>query len=263
MTKRFQRRQRSGIRLTERDLKTVEAVFEARYMTNQLIARLLYKPTTFSSCKQRLRYLFDLGYLKKRKAQVNQPDVYYLGLIGKRYIVPLGQYTREEVDAIAGVGGVGAVAPSLMLRHELTLSKLYVNARLECRHHGWDMHWENTRILERERLGIEPDARIVVINGQKSKQAFIEFTAAMPSAKELADKIAAYEAYWERTERPVPVLWFTTSRNKINRLKEGVLKSVYRDYFLLGLIEDAAEFLTGPIWWWSEAEEMIQWLGGS
>ena len=262
MTKRFERRQRSGIRLTERDLKTVEAVFEARYMTNQLIARLLYKPTTFSSCKQRLRYLFDLGYLRKRKAQVNQPDVYYLGLIGKRYIVSLGQYTREEVDRIAGVGGEGAVAPSLMLRHELTLSKLYVNARMECRHHGWDMDWQNTRILERERLGIEPDARIVVINGRKSKQAFIEFTAAMPSAKELANKVEGYEAYWERTQKPVPVLWLTTSRSKINRLREGVLKSVYKDYFLLGLIEDTTRFLSDRIWWWSEEEDVIQWLAG-
>ena len=263
MTKRFVRRQRSGIALTERDLRAVEAVFEARYMTNQLIARLLYKPTTFSSCKQRLRYLFDLGYLKKRKAQVNQPDVYYLGLIGKRYIVSLGEHTREVVDRIAGVGGEGAVAPSLMLRHELTLSRLYVNARLECRECGWDMHWKNTRSLESERLGIEPDARIVVINGRKSKQAFIEFTAAMPSAKELRGKIEGYAAYWERTGSPMPVLWFTTSRSKINRLREGIQKSAYRDYFLVGSIEDAARFLSGRVWWWSEADDMIQWLGGS
>ena len=262
MTKRFERRQRSGIRLTERDLRTVEAVFEARYMTNQLIARLFYKPTTFSSCKQRVRYLFDLGYLKKRKAQVNQPDVYYLGLEGKRHIVSLGQYTREEVNRIAGVGGEGAVAPTLMLKHELTLSRLYVNARLECRGYGWDMHWKNTRLLEMERLGIEPDASTEVVNGQRSKQAFIEFTAAMPSAKELSQKVAGYEGYWERTENPTAVLWLTTSRNKINRLRETVSRSVYKDYYLLALIEDAARFLTGRIWWWSEAEEMIQWLGG-
>ena len=263
MTKRFERRRRSGVSLTERDLGAVEAVFQARYMTNQLIARLLYKPTTFSTCKQRLRYLFDLGYLKKRRAQVNQPDVYYLGLKGKRYVVSLGEYSREEVDKIAGVGGDGALAPSLMLRHELALSKLYVSACLDCRHHGWDIQWQNTRMVEREGLGIEPDARIVVTNGRRSRQAFIEFTAAMPDAKDLAAKVGGYEAFWQRTGNPIPVLWITTSRHKLTRLREAVMKAVHKDYFLVGLIENAAEFLTSPIWWWSEAEEMIQWLGGS
>ena len=259
MAKRFRRIKRKGVRLTKRDLQVVLAVFEARYMTNRLIARLLFKPTTFSWCKQRIRYLFDLGYLGKRKAYVNEPDVYYLGLEGKRYIVSLGEHAREEVDKMAGVSGGRATAPILMMNHDLTLSRLYVNARLQCRRYGWEMRWRNTRMLETARMGIEPDAWIEVRNRGKRKASFVEFTAAMPTGKELAGKIEGYEGYWERTCDPVPVLWLTTSRSKASRLKSGILKSEYRDYFLVGLIEDAGGFLTEPMWEWSESEERIRW----
>ena len=257
MTKRFQRMKRSRVQLTARDHRTVEAVFEARYMTNRQIARLLYKPTTFSWCKQRNRYLYDLGCLKKRKVYLNEPDIYFVGLQGKRYIVSLGEYTKEQVDKIAGVSGGRESSPHIMMRHELTLSRLYVNARLECARHGWSLRWSNTRMLELEALGVEPDARIEIGDGERSKAAFLEFTAAMPSADELRGKIARYEAYWERTKQPTAVLWLASSRAKVNRLRDGTAKSLYKDYFLHGSIEDARSFLTEAVWWWSESEDQV------
>ena len=74
MAKRFERKERYRVRLTKRDLAIVEAVFEARYLTNELVFQLFFKPTAFSWCKQRMRYLFDLGYLKKRQVHINEPD---------------------------------------------------------------------------------------------------------------------------------------------------------------------------------------------
>ena len=260
MTKRFERIHRSRIRLTDRDFKTVVAVFEARYMTNRMIARLFYKPTTFSWCKQRVRYLFDLGYLKKRKAHVNEPDIYFVGLKGRRHIASLGEYPQELVDKIAGVSGGRAEAPLLMMNHDLTLSRLYVNARVACKQFSWAMRWKNARLLELEELGVQPDAWIEVTNRDKTKQSFIEFTAVVPTKSELSDRIGRYEEYWERTKTPVPVLWLTTSQSKLNQLRRGVLAATYKDYFLLGLIENVGRFLTGPIWRWSESEEMVSWL---
>jgi hypothetical protein len=260
MTKRFERTDRKGIRLTERDLKIVEAVFEARYLTNQMIARLLFAPTTFSTCKQRLRYLYDLGYLAKRQAHVNEPDVYFLGLRGKRHIVAQGEYTKEAVDRISGVSGGSAVAPILMMEHELTLSRLYINARLECTANGWNLCWRNARILELARMGVQPDAWLQVEGEQHSLQAYLEFTAVLPTVTELQGKLARYQSHWDGLETPIPALWLTTSRSKVQFLRRGIADSPYRDYFLLGLIEDASRFLTGRIWWWSESEEMIQWI---
>jgi hypothetical protein len=244
MTKRFERTARQGIRLTERDLQIVEAVFAARYLTNRMITRLLFRPTTFSTCKQRLRYLYDLGYLAKRQAQVNEPDVYYLGLQGRRYIVSRGEYSKDDVERIAGVSGSEASAPMLMMEHELALSRLYVDARL----------------LELLELGIQPDAWIEVRGEQRSKEAYLEFTAVMPTRPELASKIARYEAHWQALATPIPVLWLTTSRSKLEVLRRGIVNSGYKDFFLFGLMDEAGQFLTQRMWWWSESEEMIQWI---
>jgi hypothetical protein len=229
-------------------------------MTNQMIGQLFYKPTTFSTCKQRVRYLYDLKYLDKRMAFVNEPDVYYLGLRGKRYIVSLGEYSKEEVDRIAGVSGGEAEAPILMMEHELTLSRLYVSARLECAQHGWDLLWRNARMLELLKLGVQPDAWLQVSRGERSEQAYLEFTAVMPDKRDLAWKIERYRAHWEASDPPVPVLWLTTSRRKLNQLREAVAKSAYKDCFLFGLIDEAGPFLTGAMWQWSESEEMVQWI---
>jgi hypothetical protein len=277
VSKRFERVERESFRITPRDRQIIEAVFAARYLTTQLVATLLFTPTTLSSCKQRLRCLYDLKYLDKRRTQVNEPDIYYLGLRGKRYILSLGEYSKEDIERIAGVAGEEAGAPNLMMRHELTLAWLYVRARLECARYGWNLCWKNTRMLEMLKLGLEPDARIEVSYGERRRQAYLEFTAVMPTPSEMAGKLARYEAHWEKAALPAEravkpatgsavVLWLTTSQKNLSMLREAVRKSAYRDCFLLGLVEnagslaDADSFLTGEMWWWSEAEQKMQWI---
>jgi hypothetical protein len=270
MSRRFERKQREHLRLTPRDLEAVVAVFESRYLTNREIGRLLFAQEQSSLCRQRLRFLFDLGYLRKRAAGPNDPDIYYLGLQGRKYIAALGIWSRVQVDAIAGVSGEETDAPQLMMEHELTLAHLYVNARLECRRHGWELAWKNTRMLELDKLGIEPDAWLDVACGSRHHEAFLEFTAAMPVASELSGKLSRYQAYWERTQHRAAVLWLTTTGAKANRLLEGIRASEYRDCFLVGLIEDAGSFLTRRMWRWGDAAQessdegalsaMLQWL---
>ena len=77
MKKRFVRNTSTEKRVTERDLMIVRHLFLARYLTNQMVNRLVFTPTTFSTCKQRLRVLFDLGYIRKRQAFPNEKDVYF------------------------------------------------------------------------------------------------------------------------------------------------------------------------------------------
>ena len=156
-------------------------------------------------------------------------------------------------------------APALMMRHDLTLSRLYVNTRLECRRYGWDLSWKNARLLELEKLGIQPDAWLGVSHKGRTREAFLEFTAAMPNARELSGKLAGYHALWDRARQPVAVLWLTTSRGKANRLLGAIRKKDYRDYYFVGLIEAARSFLTAKMWLWgdageSERDDMVQWL---
>lgn len=268
MAKRFERAHRTGYRLTERDLQIVKAVFEARYLTNDLICRLFFKSTTFSSCKQRMRILFDLGYVKKRSVHLNEPDVHYLGLKGRRHIARIqNRYDQMEIDKIAGVSGDNAEAPTLMMSHDLTLSQLYVNAVLECRHCGFTMLWKNARMLELMGLGIQPDAFLAVEYEGKRRAGFIEFTGVLPNKAEMSRKLAAHTAYLEShrcradfgVER-VAVLWISTSSDKVNKIVRAVQASAYPDYFLVGLLRESGQFVTGPMWQWSESNSPIRWV---
>ena len=256
MTHRFQRVKRPHIRITARDLAIVESTFRARYLTNQQIAQLLFSPGAFSSCKKRVRYLFDRGYLRKRATYVNEPDIYFLGLAGKRHIVRLGEYPSPIVDRIAGVRGGEGEGHYLMMRHELTLSQLYVNAALDCRQRGWTLHWENARMLELRKLGVQPDAYLRV--GERG--AFLEFTGVVPTGVELGGKVEGYTTLLEALEGRALVLWLTTSKAKLGQLWRGISQGPYPDYFLLGLIDEATQFLTRPMWRWSEAEHPVAFI---
>jgi hypothetical protein len=171
---------------------------------------------------------------------------------------------EAAIREIAAVRAEHVATPALMMRHELTLARLYVEARLECAARGWELTWRNTRMLELERLGIEPDAWLGVGAGEGGQEAFVEFTAAMPGAAELANKLARYQAHWEGTRRPAAVLWLTTSRARAHRLLDAVRAVAYRDYFLVGLIEDTGRFITRPMWRWGAGEgvwgDVVSWM---
>ena len=126
MSKRFQRVDRRQVQITTRDLAVVEAVFAARYMTHRQIGRLFFGGDTSSHGRQRVRYLFDLDYLRKRVAAPNEPDIYYLGLEGRRYIASLGCVggTHEQ--------GIGRKVNGVMK----TLVNLLVKSSREVRSSG-------------------------------------------------------------------------------------------------------------------------------
>ncbi len=254
MTKRFERRKRI-VRLTPRDALTLKALFEARYLTNQGVCRLLYTPTTFSHCRQRLRYLYDGGYIGKRKAYPNEPDVYFLGLKGRRYIATISDYTPEEIKKIAGYKGE-VEAPFLMMRHELTLSDLYVSAVLECRKYDWSLTWKNSRMLEMQKLGVQPDAYLKVQGKNGSQEAFLEFTAVLPTKTDLIARLRAYEGLYERMGRTIPILWLTTTRSKLEWLRTRSAGSggspAFGDFAAFSLL--GTEYLTSKTWWYGSEQ---------
>jgi len=200
-----------------------------------------------------------MGYVKKRKVHINEPDIYFLGLRGKRYIASLGGCSQQEVERIAGVSGGVAEAPVLMMGHDLTLSSLYVDAVLGCRRNGWELHWENSRMLEIGSLGVQPDAYLRVAGKGVSQQAFLELTAVPPTKAEMRDKLDGYRPLLEQMGG-CPILWLTTSRHKLEYLKREVAEWLYHDYVLLGLVEERSGFLTKPMWHWSEGEELVRFI---
>lgn len=266
---RFQRRRQKYYRPTRRDLEIVQAVWEARYLTNNEINDLFFSGGgVSSSCKSRIRKLYDAGYLAKRKAHLNEPDIYCLGLKGKRFISDKLRLEKEYVNQVAGVSGSRSQAPMLMMGHELALSQLYSSARRQAKSYGFSYRWLNTRQLELLKLGFQPDAFLEVSYRGRSRAAFIEITKVMPRASELKAKVTAYGQYMEsgRCEADlgvpqVDVMWFTTSASRAHGLRVAINKSIYKDVFIVGQLSDKGHFLTGKVFAWSQSREKVAWVG--
>lgn len=238
---------------TERDKKVVESVFFARYLTSQQIQRLHFGSDTRAN--YRLHILVANGYLRKRKVGYTDCDIYFLKAKGKHYIEEELKYEREYVKKVSGIPETSEDAP---MKHDLTLSNLYVEATLECKAYGWELEWENTQMLKQRSLGFEPDAYLRVTKS-KSKEAFIEYTSATTSYTEIRKKLLTYEGYFQ-AEHFTPVLWFISSRAKLNLLRKLVTESIYAEYFLIGSIEDKSGYLTKAMWHLQGSEDKIRFL---
>jgi hypothetical protein len=241
MTKRHQRRDLKQVpkdkqpKFVENDEAIIRAVYEARYLSADLIIDLLFRETLAKWAYGRLRDLYDLKFLDKRVTFANLPDVYFLGLQGRRYFKKLG---CENVDETAGDSGGTPLDTLLWMRHDLTVSKLYVWARLEAARRGWEMEWKNARVLEVEKLGVQPDGWIRVGKPGQMFEGYIEFTNQLTSRAEIEKKIRQYQGRGN-------VLWFTTTEAKLRAIQPHLT-----GHYALALVEEAKEWLTAPIWHW-------------
>jgi hypothetical protein len=250
MTGRYSRQTVKYKRLTQRDKQIIEAVFTARYLSTSMVQSLFF--TSSTRTKTRLRVLFNQGYLLKREVGERSEDVYYLGVKGRHLIEDMLSLERDYVTKVAGVSGQG----NLYLDHELTLSRLYVSGRKQAKLQGWQFDWCNTRMLRLARLGVQPDAHLKIRGERDVREAFIEFTDVLPKAVEMERKLEGYQALWANL-RPIPILWFCSSRVKARRIRDGVRGC---EAILVGDISQSSQYLTEAIWWWGQSKEAVAFL---
>lgn len=216
--------------VTQTDLDILKAIMEARYLTKDLIWKLIWgaQPSKESWCKTKLRNMYDNELLDKRVTYQGCKDTYYLGRVGRKLLSQTG-IDPEWLKKIAGVPGQG-IMPTQFLEHELTLSRLYVEAKVECSSRGWTMEWKNTRMLELEGLHMEPDAHIAV-SGMGKIEAYLEFTHQITGRHVIISKLNAYTGK--------SVLWFTNSEAKVKTLQNCGVYAV---------TTVQPNWLTAPIW---------------
>jgi hypothetical protein len=58
----------------------------------------------------------------------------------------------------------------------------------------------------------------------------------------------------------VTILWFTTSKGKLEQLYQQVAEWEYADYVLLGLIQEEGEYLTQAMWKWGGSGQLVQFV---
>jgi len=82
---RDRRRARAIVQLTPRDNALVRAVARFRAVRSKDLARLFFCDVSRERASQRLRRLFDAGYLSVRFGRLSEPNVYGLGDAGRHW----------------------------------------------------------------------------------------------------------------------------------------------------------------------------------
>jgi hypothetical protein len=90
-------------------------------------------------------------------------------------------------------------------------------------------------MLELERLGIQPDARLTVATSEPNAGRTQPYRVHRRHAGGWGNcgQAGALPAYWERTHQAVPVLWLTTAGRKADALQAAIRRNPYRDYYLV------------------------------
>ena len=229
MTKRAQKRILPGFRLTERDVKTVMAVYNYRALTTPQIETLLFPPdngqthpTKTSRVRHRLKLLFHHGYLFRDEQPVKlhegrKPLVYFIDknaipLLAKQYGV-----FREDIDWHPRDNNV----TWMFLDHLLATNDVRIAIEVAAAYAGYSLtKWLDEKTLTRKdmrdsveivgpkgariKATVIPDGFFVLDTGDHHYFNFLEVDLGTETGRsskfgrrDFSRKILAYLAYYE------------------------------------------------------------------
>lgn len=234
---RLSRQRRSSqaptMRLMERDIEILKAVFAYRIMRQDQIQQLFF--SSRSTAQYRLVRLYQHGFLQRHFLPVYagwSPTLYTLD---KRGIALL----RQEVG-LKNVKGWDDEVGHEFLSHTLTINDVRVAVTLACRQAGYTLsRWLSERQLKRDyayvkitdekgqtkSVSLIPDSYFTIATPQGKTSFFLEVDMGTMTVGRFATKIRAYQAYVRSgayqqryQSRSLRVLTTTTSEQRANNL---------------------------------------------
>lgn len=257
------------IRLTERDIQIIQAVYEYRLLTPHQLRTLF-----FSSLKQayaRLAHLYHHGYLDRRfrgvhADKMNTPMLYVLDKRGAELL-----RVQQGIE-VEWSNDLKHVTPTF-LEHALAINDVRVALAKACATtDGFRLvKWEGendlkadydrvTILSEKGRkldISLIPDSYIVMETPKGTAHFFLELDRGTMTTKRFKTKILAYQAYYlsgayqRRYEtRSLRVLTVTLSNVRAENLRRGTETTGGKQRFWFTTLEQVTPqaILTAPIW---------------
>lgn len=203
------------IRLTERDLDILESVGRVRFLTATLVEWLHFPPGAgerargfSSSCRARLRLLWQAGYLERLwPDRFSGPAVYALG---RRGVEALVAHRGCSPSDLASLGR--KVPGALFLQHTLAVARVYAAVVVALRavpevrladfrgEHAFKGPGCHDRLPDpadgRRRLPVVPDGLLVLERADgRRRLVFLEVDRATMVLARVAARVRGYEAY--------------------------------------------------------------------
>ncbi len=231
------------MRLTERDARIVSWVYKMRFLTREQIQRLEFAPTTASSAKKRLMFLYQNGYLERRALPMetgfgSSKPLYCLASKGADWLAFALKMERSELEWTPRDNDTS----DYFMRHLLDINDFRISMTLAARKTGWPLEWIDERSLKQaemrayvsdpqtgNRVAVVPDAYFtlsdVLIRGVPRRASFaVEVDRGNMEVKSWKRKVRAYIAWWKtgqyQSQYKTPSLRVLTVASGVRRARD-------------------------------------------
>lgn len=272
------------MRLTDRDKRIVEAVYQLRFLTRDQIRLLEFEKGSMTACQRRLSLLYHNGYLSAVHKPIptgygSSKRIYCLSKKGAALISHL--YSEKEARQIKWNEKYNKVEP-FFIEHILAINDVRIAfSKAALATNEYDLFWFNEQEVKAwkekvddpedssKTLPITPDAFLYLIGKDKKAYYFLEVDRATESNRRWRDKIKGYVEYVKsgkyqarfKTEA-LRVLTVSTSNNRINNLIKTT-QSVENAYFFLFATFDQVKdnnIIFKPVWKTTGKKDLISLL---
>ncbi len=242
-----------AMRLTDRDKRIIQWVYQMRFLTRDQIKLLEFKDGSMTACQRRLSLLFHNGYLSAIQKPVSSgygssKRAYCLSKKGKELI----SFTNDgkEITDIKWNEKNNKIE-FYFLEHILAINDVriaFINAALNKNYDiSWIPEWEIKAMKEKvpdpenanKTLPITPDSFFALIGEDKKACYFLEVDRATESNRRWRDKIKGYVEYvksgdyYEKFKsKALRVLTVTTTTERMTNLI-NTTRTVENAYFFL------------------------------
>lgn len=268
-----------AMRLTARDVRIIDAVYQYRLLAQAQIRRLLFAGKNPNTANRRLFLLYHNGYLDRRfllqeGGILTSETLYVLDRKGRDMLLEQGRH--EEVKWERGQYPTGSQKiPHLLgtnqFRIEMVHAAKAMNLHLDIWLDDTTLHQDYDRVYikgKRAEESIIPDGYFQLRRpGRAAMHFFLELDNDKMSIPRFQRKIRKYIAWHAsgklfarfQTEN-YRVLTVTTSAERMHKLCESTGKVGGRKRFWFGNLEEmqAPDLITAPCWWYPNGSAPAQ-----
>jgi len=260
------------MRLTDRDKRVIEAVYQLRFLTRDQIKLLEFKEGSMTACQRRLSLLYHNGYLSAVHKPIpsgygSSKRVYCLSKKGAGLIAHL--YSEKEAREIKWNEKQNKVE-LFFIEHTLAINDVriaFLKEVLETKE--YDLFWFpesevkswKEKVNDPENSGktlpITPDAFLYLTGNKKKANYFLEVDRATESNRRWRDKVRGYVEYvlsgkyYEKFKsEALRIITITTTQERLNNLLKTTKSVKHADFFLFTTFKQIKDndVLFGKIW---------------
>jgi DNA-binding PadR family transcriptional regulator len=272
------------IKLTERDVQVILAVYEYRLLRREQIERLFFpSPNT---ANERLKRLYQHGFLERRWLPVEYGQgtgqaIYLLTERGADLVAERLGLDRGAVDWKESYNQVSTP----FLEHALGVNQVRIAFTLAVRMAGYQIgKWVGESELRARpdyvqiatavgarKVAVIPDGYFILELGERRAHFFLESDRATEANKRWGEKVQAYLEYTRSGQyaarygaRSLRVLTVTTGEKRLANLKRATEQARGREMFWFTTVEQAQPegMVAKPIWQVAGREELCVLIEG-